>query len=153
MSGVFAFDEDHNFPPIDCGILDLFSAFWLRRTSIRIIPTIRTKMAMPPRTPPTIAPTLFLDEFGFGVLDVDVLLKAGDVVGEEANEAVTGDSNEDVVAPDDVVDVENADVDVEDFDAKDDVPDGLLLVVSPFERKIPFFSSQQGCATVPLPQQ
>lgn len=87
------------------------------------------------------------------MLDVDVLLKAGDVVGEEANEAVTGDSNEDVVAPDDVVDVENADVDVEDFDAKDDVPDGLLLVVSPFERKIPFFSSQQGCATVPLPQQ
>ena len=38
-----------------------------------------------------------------------------------------------------MVDVEMVDVDVEDSGAKDDVPDGFLLVVSPFDRKTPFF--------------
>lgn len=73
---------------------------------------------MPPMTPPTIAPVLFLEEFGVCVLATDILLEGSEVVGEE-----------------------------------DNVPDGLMLVVSPFERKTPFFLLQQVCAAVPFPQQ
>lgn len=111
------------------------------------MPTMRSSMAMPPMTPPTIAPTLFLDEFNVCVLEDGLLFKAGEVVGEEAREATTGDTNKDDAASDDVVE------DVEDFEAKDDVPDGLLLVVSPFERNTPFLLLQQEFATVPFPQQ
>lgn len=117
------------------------------------MPIRRAKIAMPPMTPPTIAPALFLDEVGVCVLDADALLKGGEVVGEEAKEAITGDPKEDDVSCDNVVDMEVFDVDVEDSEAKDDVPDGFLLVVSPFERKTPFFLSQQLCASVPFPQQ
>ena len=84
---------------------------------------MRAKMAILPMTPPTIAPVLFLDEVG----------------GCEAC--------------DNVVDMEISDVDVEDPEATDDVPDEFLLVVSPFKRKTPFFPSQQLCASVPFPQQ
>lgn len=117
------------------------------------MPTMRSSMAMPPMTPPTIAPTLFLDEFNVCVLEDGLLFKAGEVVGEEAREDITGDTNKDDAASDDVVDVEATDEDVEDFEAKDDVPDGLLLVVSPFERNTPFLLLQQEFATVPFPQQ
>lgn len=100
-------------------------------------------------TPPTIAPVLFLDEFDVCVLGVGLLFKGGEVVGEEAKVSITGDTNEDdAMASDDVVDM-----DIEDFEAKDDVPDGLLLVVSPFKWNTPFFLSQQESAMVPLPQQ
>lgn len=40
---------------------------------------MRTKMAMPPMTPPTIAPALFLDEV-VCVLDAEVLLRGGEVL-------------------------------------------------------------------------
>ncbi|MCJ1430515.1 hypothetical protein MMC29_008433 [Sticta canariensis] len=110
-------------------------------------------MAMPPMTPPTIAPAFFLDEVGGCVLDAGGLLKGGEVAGEEAKGAILDDPKEDDVACDNVVDMEVFDVDVEDSEAKDDVPDGFLLVVSPLERKTPFFSSQQFCASVPFPQQ
>ena len=74
------------------------------------------------------------------MLDASILLEGGEVVGEEAKGAIVNEPKED-------------DVDVEDSEAKDDVPDGFLLVVSPFKRKTPFFLSQQSFASVPFPQQ
>ena len=59
---------------------------------------MRAKMAMPPMTPPTIVPALFLDEVGGCVLDAGVLLKGGEVVGEEAKGAIVNEAKEDDVA-------------------------------------------------------
>ena len=41
---------------------------------------MRTKRAMPPMTPPTIAPVLFLDDVAVCALDADVVLTGGEVL-------------------------------------------------------------------------
>ena len=41
---------------------------------------VRTKRAMPPMTPPTIAPAFSLDEVKVWALDADVLLREGEVL-------------------------------------------------------------------------
>lgn len=83
---------------------------------------------------PTIAlPTrVFLGTVEVCVLDADVLLEGGEVVGKEARGAVRDDPGEDDVTLNEVLNIE-------DFEATVDVPEGFLLVGSPFERKTPFF--------------
>lgn len=120
---------------------------------------MRIKTMMPPT--PTITPVLFLDEFEFCVLAADVPLEGSEVVWEESKGPTVDE--DDVACDDDVIDVDTADVDVDDtadVDVDDiavadvdGVADELLLVVSPLERKTPLLLVQQAVAAVPFPQQ